>query len=381
MQELANQRGGLCLSKAYINSTTKLLWRCANGHEFQASPTSIKNSGTWCPKCHFFRNEELYRSMFEYIFDTEFKKVRPKFLISKKTGKRMELDGYAPKLKVAFEYNGEQHYQGRFFGDNSKKLVEIKSRDEQKVKACKENKIKLFVIKYDDDIQKIFNDVTEYALQISNITPKKKSLRSFSGDYYTLDQLKECHEIAKNKGGVFLSNNFLGAKRKHTWKCEHGHIWEASVSKIKYGTWCPKCIPNSKKNISSIKEKVEQKNGILLTKSYKNINQSFNVVCQKGHRFSLTGRQILHQNNWCFECKEKFYELQELVDYVEKRNGKLINHNFSGSSGDMCTIQCEKGHEWQAKVWRLLKKTKLVSSMLRDGTIYFKRYAKVCRQV
>ena len=51
MQALARKRGGRCLSAAYVNLRTKLRWRCAKGHEWETTPNSIKYMGTWCPKC------------------------------------------------------------------------------------------------------------------------------------------------------------------------------------------------------------------------------------------------------------------------------------------------------------------------------------------
>ena len=50
MQRIAKDRGGRCLSKTYINSYSKLIWECARGHRWQAMPTNIK-SGSWCPFC------------------------------------------------------------------------------------------------------------------------------------------------------------------------------------------------------------------------------------------------------------------------------------------------------------------------------------------
>src|ERR1039458_7770603 len=47
---LAKKRGGTCLSRAYVNSRAKLLWRCRKGHKWNASPNSIQQ-GSWCPKC------------------------------------------------------------------------------------------------------------------------------------------------------------------------------------------------------------------------------------------------------------------------------------------------------------------------------------------
>ena len=49
-QEMAKRKGGKCLSKEYINATTKLIWQCEQGHKWKAKPTRI-NSGQWCMKC------------------------------------------------------------------------------------------------------------------------------------------------------------------------------------------------------------------------------------------------------------------------------------------------------------------------------------------
>ena len=51
MQSLAKKRGGKCLSKRYVNSHTRLLWECDQGHQWKAMPSDVKNNGTWCPKC------------------------------------------------------------------------------------------------------------------------------------------------------------------------------------------------------------------------------------------------------------------------------------------------------------------------------------------
>lgn len=51
MRGIATSRGGMCLSEIYVNSGTKLLWRCSHGHKWLATPDNIKNRGTWCPVC------------------------------------------------------------------------------------------------------------------------------------------------------------------------------------------------------------------------------------------------------------------------------------------------------------------------------------------
>src|SRR5580704_16740374 len=50
MKDLASQRGGQCLSKRYVNARTKLVWGCAKGHSWPATPLGVKR-GVWCPYC------------------------------------------------------------------------------------------------------------------------------------------------------------------------------------------------------------------------------------------------------------------------------------------------------------------------------------------
>ena len=51
MQILASANGGRCLSDTYINSRTKLLWKCRSGHRWWAAPDIIQQ-GRWCKICH-----------------------------------------------------------------------------------------------------------------------------------------------------------------------------------------------------------------------------------------------------------------------------------------------------------------------------------------
>lgn len=50
IEELAGERGGVCISRVHMNSQTEMIWRCAAGHEWEAVPAVIK-AGTWCPVC------------------------------------------------------------------------------------------------------------------------------------------------------------------------------------------------------------------------------------------------------------------------------------------------------------------------------------------
>jgi hypothetical protein len=50
MRAAAIARGGECLSSAYISSRERLAWRCSEGHEWLATPSSVLR-GKWCRSC------------------------------------------------------------------------------------------------------------------------------------------------------------------------------------------------------------------------------------------------------------------------------------------------------------------------------------------
>jgi hypothetical protein len=60
MQKLAGELGGRCLSKTYVNENVELIWQCAKGHCWRATPARIR-ARHWCPvgANPFFSKTEL----------------------------------------------------------------------------------------------------------------------------------------------------------------------------------------------------------------------------------------------------------------------------------------------------------------------------------
>jgi hypothetical protein len=50
VRAIARRRGGKLLSTIYVNCATNMRWRCARGHEFEATANNVSN-GTWCTRC------------------------------------------------------------------------------------------------------------------------------------------------------------------------------------------------------------------------------------------------------------------------------------------------------------------------------------------
>lgn len=51
MKKLAVNRGGKCLSNKYVNAQSKLRWQCFQGHVWETTPSHIRSKGSWCPVC------------------------------------------------------------------------------------------------------------------------------------------------------------------------------------------------------------------------------------------------------------------------------------------------------------------------------------------
>ena len=139
--------GGKCLAKSYKNNRTRVLWECREGHRWKATALSVLNHNSWCPKCaaSTWRTEAEIRNILETIFHpAEFVSQNPSFLNG------LQLDGYCKELSLAFEYQGEQHYDADnyfHFGERSSFLAQ-QERDARKAKLCEAEGVRLVLVPY-----------------------------------------------------------------------------------------------------------------------------------------------------------------------------------------------------------------------------------------
>lgn len=72
--------------------------------------------------------------------------IRPDFL------EHLELDIYIPSLKIAFEYQGQQHFNPVAHWGGKEALRKTQERDSRKKKLCRENYIELIIFTYEQEI-------------------------------------------------------------------------------------------------------------------------------------------------------------------------------------------------------------------------------------
>jgi len=103
------------------------------------------------------KGETECRRAIEHIMGKPFPKARPNFLFNGISGHNLELDCYNDELKIAVEYNGEQHYKYiPHFHTSKDVFYNLKYRDDMKKRLCEQNNITLITVPYTvkhDDIE------------------------------------------------------------------------------------------------------------------------------------------------------------------------------------------------------------------------------------
>lgn len=337
MNEIAALKpgGGRCLSKEFNGTKKNHLWECYTcGNKWLAKPGDIigkpsRPQGIWCPKCSRGINERMCRAFFEKIFNKEFPKENKLNWLKKK---KLHLDGYNNELKLAFEYQGKQHYlQISLYHSKKKDFKAYKERDEYKRIMCLKHGIRLIEVGYltrNGQLHKIgYEDMEEY---IRKECEKKgiivpKSIKKIDWRQFNVapsKYLEEIKNIAVKKGGKCLSQFYLGAIEKLEFICGEKHHFWATPSQIKgkpsrpKGIWCPKCkfknlpqnqLKYSKRDLNELAILRGGPGSECLSPKYLGFHKKHLWKCSKGHVFSarfdsVKGYKSKPQGSWCRKC-------------------------------------------------------------------------------
>lgn len=172
--DAAHIRGGQCLSTTYANARTPLEWKCAKGHTWHATLGKIRD-GQWCPYCRRTEAADRLRLTLEDV------QAR-----AQAKGGRCLATAYGGTAGIPLEFEcAEKH---RWFASP--------------------NSISRTWCPY------CAGKVVTYA---------------------------EMQELAKTRGGSVVSEKYEGDAVPIRWRCAVGHQWDARPGAIKRGSWCPQC--------------------------------------------------------------------------------------------------------------------------------------------
>jgi hypothetical protein len=244
IEEIVGQRGGEIVrienDGTWKGSKTRVVVRCANGHEWSADASNLLYAGSWCPNC-LHKGERIVRAIFEETFGAKFPKCKPDWLVSK-LGRKLELDGYNQDQCIAFEYQGPHHCRDDY----------VIEHDEIKRAGCAANGVRLIEVEAtktpypaENVLRKVVEAFAKYGLTETPRLPE--------GEIFSVE-LEELRKLGAQRGGQLISKVYLGAE-SHEWKCDApGHpSWPAEPWRVRKGDWCPSCAGNRRLGLEGIR--------------------------------------------------------------------------------------------------------------------------------
>ena len=237
MQDLAALRGGKCLSEYYINKKAHLLWQCRFGHQWQATPDSVKHAKSWCPEC-FHEAQRLGLPEMQAL--------------------ALERGGFC----LSFRY-GNTHTPLRWLCE----LGHDWTAEPKNIKydatwcpecAVAERRLGLAAMQalaiergglclsgtYIDAFTSLLWQCSE-GHQWPAIPNNVKNSGTWCPECAVDDTrlaIEEMHALAAERGGKCLSTEYVNSYVHLLWRCSKGHEWSATPDCIKNSrTWCPTC--------------------------------------------------------------------------------------------------------------------------------------------
>lgn len=293
MHELAESRGGKCLSSGYLNAHSKLRWRCGNGHEWSAVPGSVR-AGRWCQIC------------------------------SKKSA--------ALKRRVGITFF---HELAESRGGTCLSSEYISASSHLKWMCSNGHK------------WEAIPDSVKRGSWCSKCSSKIRGKNQRA-------TVQSMVALADRRGGKFISLEYFGNQIKHTWECKQGHRWDAMPGSILAGTWCPDCAGRRRLTIEDAHKLALEKKGACLSTTLDRKNPRLEWQCQFGHVWSATIHS-LRSGSWCPDCAGvRKHTILTAQKVAEKFEGQCLSKRYKNIS-EKIRWQCARGHQWQASLYAVMQ--------------------------
>lgn len=160
--------------------------------------------------------------------------------------------------------------------------------------------------------------------------------------------IREMQAVARERGGMCLSEKYINTDSKLLWKCKFGHKWQAIPASIKRGYWCPKCAGMQKCTIEEMHNIAKQRGGKCLSDEYTNTHTKIRWQCKFGHQWEAVPSSIKSGGKWCPTCGgTKKGTIEEMQKIAKERGGECLSKTYVNGNTKL-RWQCREGHQWVA---------------------------------
>jgi hypothetical protein len=310
LQDIVEKRGGKLISKTYKGVDALYEYECNLGHRNRNQFKKIEK-GQWCLTCNKnSKSEEITRAILENLFGTKFPKNRPEWLRNSR-GRRMELDGFAEDISVAFEFQGAQHFLANTYFKND--LAQRIEDDRIKAELCRKNNVSLLIFTYLDKYED-FHIIAKRQLETFGIIVDCDYQKpvNFEAAYIRDDRLEELTNLLRPKAIKVLSTKWSKVDDYYEFECEVCNTKFKAKAQSYFNSrrvagcdFCNRQQPRNKKNIESLVSFAVLHGGELISDTYVRRNHIYKWKCSAGHVFDANFNYLAYTNKFCPSCENR----------------------------------------------------------------------------
>lgn len=289
-----------------------------------------------------YLSQEKARFIFEELTDFLF------LLTRKELDGRLELDGYCKELKIAFEYNGEQHYDPQHYYNLLQNKNDYDSqaiRDSKKRMLCAKKKITLIEIRHTNNTDYLEKDIRSRLLDLGICLARKKII--WSKFQERVDDFKKSATTLQNKNIILLTKAYLGSHSRHEFRCSKCHyIWKAVLKDVLYRSGCPMCAGSVKHSIEDVRKMAEKSKIILLSNVYTSMQKKHKFKCQKCKHIWHAKPNQIQQGQGCPKCSGNIMiSFEQFSECIKSKKIKLLD-KFTGMNQRYHFVCSTCKHTW-----------------------------------
>jgi hypothetical protein len=344
---LAIERGGVCLSREYRDGKSKLRWRCAARHEWEAIPTSVRR-GSWCARCS---NAERGRRKSEVFFA---------HVIALAHARGGEC--------LSTEYTHSQtHLRWRCAEDHEWTAVPASIANGTWCPDC--SGAKPLTI---EDLRAMAAEHGGECLSTAYVdqgTPVRWRCAAGHEWESKVQQVRykgrwcnrcafvpsktpdDFRALAARFGGEWLASGIGGTHDPYDWRCSMGHVFSLSYHQVQQDHWCSRCRSPGQSDIRRMRRIARKRGGECLSPEYLGWDAKLRWRCREGHEWEALPGTIV-QGHWCWTCGRRGHSTERLTiedmhATAGERRGRCVSTRYDGVDRHLLW-ECALGHRWRA---------------------------------
>lgn len=169
---------------------------------------------------------------------------------------------------------------------------------------------------------------------------------------YTIWTIDDMHALSRARGGECLSTEFVNTNTCLRWRCAEGHEWEARPNHVVRGTWCPHCAGGRAWTIDEMRGLARARGGTCLSRRYLGTNTRLRWRCAEGHEWESAPGNVT-QGKWCPHCAGNArLTIDDMHRAARARGGECLSKRYVNARTHL-RWRCAEGHEWEGQPYHV----------------------------